>query len=378
MNKRMIGIIISILVVVVIGVFYLYRASDSSKQVKMGAVMPLTGRFAFMGSPIKNAMDMAVNEINEKGGINGKKMEIIYGDSQGDPKTGVTATQKLIDYDNVKIITSFLTGVSEAIKPVAEEKKILFLAQTVSPTITNNAKNTIRMHYSFAKEGEVLGGHLLAVGKEPIGFIRSKDPSTSFEVEKVIIPLLKEKGLNKIIDETFDVANKDFRSLVLKIKSQNIKQLCILGYGSDFPNILKELNNAGLIGTIDICGNLGFVELPKGTPESLLQKVVFTTPPYLIGSQKTDTIRLFEKHYRSAFKTQEISYSAYYAYDLVYLLKQAMEDTKSENVADIKNNLIKKQHDLMTGAYQYNESGDAHPPIILGTFEGAEIVLYKK
>lgn len=378
MNKRTMGIIIGVIVVLVFGAFFLYRSSDSSKKINLGAVMPLTGRFAFMGTPIKNAMDMAASEINEKGGINGKKLEIIYGDSQGDPKTGVTATQKLVDYDNVKIITSFLTGVSEAIKPVAEEKKILFFAQTVSPTITNNAKNTIRMHYSFAKEGEVLGGHLLSVGKEPIGFIRSKDPSTSFEVEKVIIPLLKEKGMNAIIDETFDVANKDFRSLVLKMKSQNIKQLCILGYGSDFPNLLKELNNAGMIETIDICGNLGFVELPKGTPESLLQKVVFTTPPYLIESQKTDTIKLFEEHYRSTFKTQEISYSAYYAYDLVYLLKQVLENARTENIDDIKNILMKKQFDLMTGAYQYNESGDAHPPVVLGTFQGSTLVLYKK
>lgn len=355
---------------------YITQSNEINDSIKIGAVIPLTGRFAFMGIPIKNAMDLAVSEINENGGVKGQKIEIIYGDSQGDPKTGVSETQKLINFDKTKIITTFLTGVSEAVKPVTEETKVLLLAQTVSPTITNNANYTIRMHYSFLEEGRILGGHLINIGDEPVGFIRSRDPSTSYEVEKVIIPMLQANGINRIIDETFDVGNKDFKSQVLKIKSEKVKQLCILGYGSDFPNILKELNISGLMETTKISGNLGFIELPKETPEALLKNIVFTTPPFLIASEKSDTVKSFEENYFISFQTEGISYSAYYAYDLIFIIKQVIESASSTDVETLRNIFEHKSFNLMTGTYQFDENGDAHPQVVLGEFKGAEIELF--
>jgi len=362
---------------IIVGILLIQKPTPEKQVVKIGAILPLTGRFAFMGEPLKKAMDLAVKQINSQdGGIAGKRAEILYADSQGDPKMGVSAAQKLIDVNNVKIITTFLTGVSEAVKPVTEEKRILLIAQTVSPTITKDAKYTIRMHYSFVKEGQLLSEHLLTVGQQPIGFIRSKDPSTSFEVEKIIIPRLREKGFTQIIDETFDVGNKDFKPHVLKMKTEGVKQIGLLGYGNDMLNLLKELKAAGLFSNVRICGNLGFVELPAETPNELSKEVVFTAPPYLIESQKTDAVKRFEEAYRAAYQAETISYSAYYAYDVLYLLKKAIEAARSDEVEELRRILSNESFELMTGIYKFSEDGDAHPPAVLATFKDGHISLF--
>jgi branched-chain amino acid transport system substrate-binding protein len=71
---------------------------------QIGAVLPLTGNIAFLGEPVKKAMDMAVQDINGGGGISGKPLEIIYEDSKGDPKAAVTAMNKLTTVDKVPMV----------------------------------------------------------------------------------------------------------------------------------------------------------------------------------------------------------------------------------------------------------------------------------
>jgi branched-chain amino acid transport system substrate-binding protein len=376
MKSRMISIPLSILIISILLVSSCNNQQPSSQTIKIGAILPLTGRFASLGEPIKNAMDLAASQINSQGGVRGKRLEIVYADSQGDAKIGVGAAQRLIDNDGVKIITTFLTGVSEAVKPVTEGRQILLLAQTVSPSITKDAKNTVRMHYSFIEEGELLRKHLAEMGQQPVGFIRSKDPSTSFEVEQVIIPYLQSNGITQIVDETFDIGNKDFKPHAAKMKSEGVKQICILGYGTDMPNALRELKTNGLLDTAKISGNLGFVELPKDTPADLLPGIVFTAPPVLIETQKSDAVKAFENAYRSAYNQQTVGYSAYYAYDMMYLLKKALETSTSDGVEALRATLSQARFPLMTGNYQFSQNGDAHPATTLATFKGTEIVNY--
>jgi branched-chain amino acid transport system substrate-binding protein len=376
MKNHKVFVLVSLLFVVAFISGSSCRQQTTTQTIKIGAIIPLTGRFAALGEPIKGAMDLAVSQINSQGGAGGKQIEIVYADSQGDARTGVSSAQRLIDSDGVKIITTFLTGVSEAVKPVTEGRQVLLLAQTVSPSITKDAKNTIRMHYSFVEEGDLLAKHLVAVGQKPIGFIRSKDPSTSYEVEQIIIPYLKSNGIDQITDETFDIGNKDFKPHAAKMKSAGVKQICVLGYGTDMPNALRELKVVGLLDSAKVSGNLGFVELPTDTPPELLPGIVFSAPPILVASQKNDQVKAFEEAFRSATKKDTVGYAAYYAYDLIYLLKKALETSPSDKVEDIRATLSKSSFPLLTGTYQFSPTGDAHPATTLATFNGNEIALF--
>lgn len=371
MSRRIVWILIAI--VGVAAALVLLRPAPGPDTLRIGAIMPLTGRFASMGTPIKDAMDLAVDEINAAGGIKGKKLEIVYADSQGDPKQGVTGAQKLIDVDRVQVLTTFLTGVSEAVKPIAEQRKILLLAQTVSPTIVKDTHSTVRMHYSFLKDGELLASHLSAVGKQPVGFLRSRDPSTSYEVEQVVIPAIRKAGITDVVDETFDLGTKDFRPQALRLKEAGVKQICMLGYGTDFPGILRALHEVGILAGAELSGNLGLIELPPETPPELVANITFSTPPFLVAGAATERVTAFESAYRARFKATRIGYSAYYAYDTIYLLRDAAMAAPSFRAADLRAAIVGRPFPLMTGDYRFSTEGDAHPPAVLGRYEGGLI-----
>src|SRR5690349_15359937 len=107
MNKRnllIIGALVAALAVIVIAVRV--RRDDPGQVIKIGAILPLTGPLAQLQDQLKSGMELAVKEINDSGGINGKKLVIVYQDNQNDPRQSVSAFQQLITQESVPIIIS--------------------------------------------------------------------------------------------------------------------------------------------------------------------------------------------------------------------------------------------------------------------------------
>ena len=110
------------LCVILIMVFPLACVKKEEKVINIGAILPLTGEGAKYGDAAKKGINLAVKEINSAGGINGKSVQIIYEDSQGDPKAGVAAMQKLVITDKVSaVIGDLLSSVTLAIAPIANK-----------------------------------------------------------------------------------------------------------------------------------------------------------------------------------------------------------------------------------------------------------------
>ena len=115
---------IGVIAVIVIGVFvYLNNAGNEQETLKIGAILPLSGDVAVYGNNTKKGIDLAVDEINKTGGVNGKKIEIIYEDSKAEPKTGVTAMHKLIKNKVQAVIDNSVSSVALAIAPIGDKIK---------------------------------------------------------------------------------------------------------------------------------------------------------------------------------------------------------------------------------------------------------------
>src|SRR3990167_1877096 len=104
------------------GLIFLFIASCGKKEedvIKIGAILPLTGDVAIYGNNTKEGIDLAVEEINKHGGINGKNIRILYEDSKAEPRTGVTVLQNLISKDKVQvIIDNSVSSVALALAPI--------------------------------------------------------------------------------------------------------------------------------------------------------------------------------------------------------------------------------------------------------------------
>jgi len=135
--KIIIGIIVA--VIIIGGIWYgVIRKPGEKEVIKIGAIWHLTGPMSGIGEIFRNGALFAIDEINAKGGINGKKIILEIEDGQSDVKNSVSAFVKLVDVIGIKYIHSHGSAMSLALKPLVEEKKVLLFVKT---TVAN--KNSL-------------------------------------------------------------------------------------------------------------------------------------------------------------------------------------------------------------------------------------------
>ena len=106
---------------------------EKEKEIKIGAILPLTGDMAKFGASFKKGIDLAVGEINAEGGIRGIKPQIIYEDDAGESKQAVSAFRKLITQHKIHaVIGGVMSSTAMPIAPIAEKEKVVI----ISPTAT--------------------------------------------------------------------------------------------------------------------------------------------------------------------------------------------------------------------------------------------------
>src|SRR5438552_4072539 len=137
-------------------------SSDQARPIKIGAVLPLTGNSALWGVPTKEGVELATEIVNAKGGVNGRKIQVIFEDSTGDPKTAISAVQKLLKTDGVcAIVDNSNSSVTLAIAPVMEQNHtVLLVTGASSPKIAKAGDYIFRIWNSDALEGELIAKYV--------------------------------------------------------------------------------------------------------------------------------------------------------------------------------------------------------------------------
>jgi len=283
--------------------------STAEEVYKIGAILPLTGNLAFLGEPGKNALTMGQEELRRKG-IN---IDIKFYDSKADPKEGISAFYKAIDIDKVKFVLTTLTGVSLAVKPIANEKKIFQGIIAIYPAITKGSNYAMRFCYNAELEAKVILDYVEQKNMRKLFIMRSLDPVAEIEVRDYIRPSLESAGI-KVEEETFNVGQKDFKAQVLKLRNSGIKTVILLGYGSDFPGILREMKNQMIFDDIQIIGGIGYIELPEHIEYELVKNAVFTVPSFYVSSIGGKIGKEFKERYKLKFN-KDVTYDAAYTYD---------------------------------------------------------------
>ena len=124
---------------------------------KVGVMLPLTGDGAAYGLPIQKSIKIALDEVNAKGGVNGRMLEPVYEDSKCNPKDGNAAAQKLVNVDKVKVIIGGVcSGETMGAAPITEANKVILISPSAtSPDITKVGDFVFRVAPSDAYAGTV-------------------------------------------------------------------------------------------------------------------------------------------------------------------------------------------------------------------------------
>jgi branched-chain amino acid transport system substrate-binding protein len=220
----------------------------ANAQIKIGVAGPITGPNAAFGAQLKNGAEQAAADINAKGGINGQKIELVFGDDVSDPKQGVSVANKMVG-DGVKIVLGhFNSGVTMPASEVYAENGVLMITPSATnPRITERGLwNVFRTCGRDDQQGEVAGAYLSNQLKgKKVAIVHDKTTygkGLADETQKAY----NKAGGKEVLYEGINIGEKDFSALVAKIKAAGAEVVYWGGLHTEGGLIARQMRDAGV------------------------------------------------------------------------------------------------------------------------------------
>lgn len=332
----------------------------TAETIRIGAILPLSGDAAAYGQPAQKVVDLAVEEINKAGGINGKDLKVIYEDGTCSAKGGSTAAQKLINVDGVKVILGgFCSGETLGAAPVAEETKvILFSPGSGSPDITQAGEYIFRNFPSDATSGSKVAMEALARGDKKIAII-AEQTDYSQAVKEVFKKAFTTSGGTITAEESFASDSTDFQTPIAKMKASNPDALYIIAQTpAKYGLVLKQTKAAGMEQQIYTNEFANTKEILTGYGKEI-EGAIYAEPRFDENAPRAaDLLSKIQTKYGAIDGGLPPVYFAT-TYDGVHILKESLEKC-GEDTSCIKDALYQvKDREGTAGKLTIDLNGDA-------------------
>ncbi|MBQ0163017.1 MAG: ABC transporter substrate-binding protein [Treponema sp.] len=328
-----------------------------TNEIVIGGIFPLSGAVAVYGVECKNGIDLAIEEINAAGGVNGKNIVLISEDDEGNPDKTVNAYQKLTSKDGAKLIIGSLTsGCTQAITARCQAQKVVQIAPAATaPAITDAGDYIFRACFIDPFQGTVGGKFAvenLGCKKAAILFDAGNDYSVGLteNFEKSFAAC----GGTIVAKEAYQTNDKDFNAQLTKIKSANPDVVYLPDYYSVVALIAKQLRSIGI--NTPIVGADGWDGVLGNAGEEVLNG--FYSNHYAADS--TDAaVQNFVKAFNAKYGKDPNAFAAL-GYDSAYLLKDAIAKAGSAEASAVKVALSEINGDYVTGHLTFDAN---HNPV---------------
>jgi branched-chain amino acid transport system substrate-binding protein len=354
--KRMAGLIAALAqAVLIVGC----GGSDESNTTPIAIVGPVTGQYASFGAQMTNGGQMAVEDINEAGGVLGKKLDLQIGDDACDPKQAVAVANQMAGNNVALVAGHYCSGSSiPASKVYAEADMVQISPASTNPAFTDDraGPNIYRVCGRDDQQGGIAGKYLAThFADKDIAIVHDKTAygkGLADEVKKT----LNAAGKQETLYEAITAGDKDYSALVSKLKQANIDVLFYGGYHTEAGLIIRQMRDQGMA-TILMGGDAlitqEFWSITGPAGEGTL--MTFSPDP-----RKNPAAAEVVKR----FKEKGIEPEGYvlYTYAAVQTWKQAAEKAKSTESADVVKAMNDTEFDTAIGKFKFNEKGDPNLP----------------
>lgn len=237
----------------------------AQEAIKVGIILPITGDKAKFGEIEKKSFEMALDEINQAGGINGKKLEFIFEDDTGRPDVARSAAEKLITKDKVVMLGGGY-GSSEtfAIAGVAQQSRVPFLVNTGSDNkITEQKWDYIfRLNPPVSDYPKGLESFLSEVVQPKTAAILYENTNFGSSGSKEFKETCDKLGIKVIMSEGYEHGGVDFKPLLVKVKQANPDLVYMISYVMDASLLMRQSMELRLTPKLFVGGGAGFT-LPE-------------------------------------------------------------------------------------------------------------------
>ena len=353
--------------------------SSDSDTFKIGGIGPTTGDAAIYGKAVKNGAQLAVDEINKNGGINGKKIEYKFEDDQSDAEKSVNAYNSLKDWGMQMLVGAVTSNPCTAVVENTHNDNMFQLTPSATAVESIQYDNAFRMCFSDPNQGSASADYIAdnKLASKVAVIYNSSDPYSSGIYQK-FAEEAKAKGLDVVAAEAFTADSKtDFSVQIQKAQSSGAELVFLPIYYQETSLILAQAKKAGFTPKYFGCDGMDGILALDGFDKSLAEGLMFLTP--FTADAEDEKTQAFVKAYKDAFGDTPIQFAAD-AYDCVYTIKAAIEKsgvTPDKSVSDIcdalKASMTQIKMDCLTGK-EITWSTDGEPsklPTVVVVEKGA-------
>ncbi len=330
--------------------FVSFAKASEKEPIKIGALFALSGPAAFIGTPTKLVAEMAVSEINKNGGINGRPIQLIMADTEGDPTKAVMAVKKLIEVDKVvALIGPTRTGTGMAIKPIVERARVpIVMTVGGDPVIMEGGRfGTARFIFKAPQRSSTavkkIYIYLQQKGLKRIAILTASD-GFGQDGKRWLKKLAPSYGLKIVAEESFNPTDNDMSGQLRRLMTKKPDVIICWTIGPAGATVAKDVKRLGIKVPLFQCHGLPdpkYIELAGPAAEgNLMPSTKLMAWKELPDSDpQKPVIAHFVKLYEEVYDLDRkfpINTHSGYAWDAINLLVRAIKKagTNREGIRD--------------------------------------------
>jgi len=337
-------------------------------DIKIGALLPLTGPLGNRGQQEKEAIELAINDFNRNN--NEVVMKVIFEDSHG--RSSGDVAKKLLDIDKVSAIVASTTPVSRSIYTLANKNKLIMAFLCSDPTIQKESPYIFRLYESKESEAEQISKYYSMANKKVIVLYQDQQ-EIIHQLANYLMPVFRHNKIKVIFYEPLVQGGGNFKETIDRAKFSEANSILILGSGDEVRSILKEFDRQKLIGKTEIVGGIGLLSL-NDSATILPDGAILAVPQYLID--KNEKAKAFEEKFLKTYgHTPNIH--AVFAYGAVQILSEGLAYglNKGHGSAEtVSFHVTNRTYQGIMGEIHVDDMGALLVPMEVGVIEKGKIV----
>jgi branched-chain amino acid transport system substrate-binding protein len=339
-------------------------AGGAQADIAIATAGPMTGQYAIFGDQMKRGAEMAVKDLNAKGGVLGEQLTLHVGDDACDPKQAVAVANQMVNDEVVFVAGHFCSGSSIPASAVYNEEGILQISPaSTNPQLTEQGlENVYRVCGRDDQQGTFAGNYVVDnnVGKK-IAIIHDKTPygkGLADEFKKQ----LNARGVTETMYEAITAGDKDFTALITKMKNAGIDLIYLGGYHTEAGLIARQAKEQGINATM-MSGDALVTDEYWAITGDTGQGTLMTFSP---DPRKNEAAAPVVAEFEAAGYDPE-GYTLY-TYAAIQVWAQAVEKAGSTDLEAVIEQLNSNQFDTVLGPIAFDDKGDV---------KGAAYVMYE-
>jgi branched-chain amino acid transport system substrate-binding protein len=345
--------------------FACQSGGSNADKVRIGVFMSLTGSTANFGISSTNGIKLAAEEVNAKGGINGKQIDILVQDDRSDASEAATIVTKFVTQDQVHaILGEVASSRSIAAAPIAQNAKIPMLTpSSTNPEVTKKGNFIFRSCFIDPVQGAAIAqfaARTLGAKRAAIMVDRKNDYSTG--LESVITATFTKMGGQMVAVQSYQEGDQDFNAQLTSLKGASPEVIFVPGYYNDVGLIAKQARDKGI--KVPLLGGDGWDSVQLYAIGGTALNGSYFSNHY--SPFDTDPkVQKFVNDYKAHYGTVPDALAAT-AYDAANIMFDAIKRANSLDGTAIRDALAAtKDFPGVTGNVTFNENRDAVKPIVM-------------